>query len=256
MRCGLDIWQICVVSLAGFLSGVIKTGVGIGSGVFLLPTLSLAFPAKLALGLGAPMMLASDLLGLRYYWKQWASPGLIGRLLGAAVPGLVLGTLLITIIPAKAFRVGVGVFGMLYALSLFWPQFPLTVKLRAAVQVVNRRYDKKRVYVYGALGGLATVLAHAGGLVWSIYLLAEIKDKRTFVGTLICVFCVTNIYKMFAYLGVGSLSPHALLSMLPAIPLIFLGSYVGNVLNKRMNPVLFKKIVLFFIFIVSLNLCL
>lgn len=252
----MDIWQICIVSMAGFCSGIIKTGVGIGSGVFLLPTLSLAFPAKLALGLGAPMMLASDILGVRYYWKQWASFSMIGRLLGAAIPGLILGTLLISIIPAKAFRIGVGVFGMLYSISMFWPQFPLTVKLKKAMQAVNQRHDSKRVYIYGALGGFATVLAHAGGLVWSLYLLTEIKDKRTFVGTLICVFCVTNIYKMFAYLSVGNLSLQALVSMLPAIPLIFLGSYVGNVLNKKMNPIVFRRIVLFFIFIVSLNLCL
>ena len=63
--------NIVIISIAGFFSGVIKTGVGVGSGIFLLPTLSLAFPAKIALGLGAPMLLASDIIGLRYYWKQW-----------------------------------------------------------------------------------------------------------------------------------------------------------------------------------------
>lgn len=252
----MDIWQVCVVAMAGFCSGVIKTGVGIGSGVFLLSTLALAFPAKLALGLGAPMMLASDALGLHYYWKQWASPAIIGRLLGAAVPGLIVGTLLIPIIPAKAFRVGVGVFGIMYSVSTLWPQFPPAVKLKKAVQAINQRYDSKRIYIFGALGGFGTVLAHAGGLLWSLFLLTEVKDKRTFVGTIICMFFITNTYKMFAYLSVGSLSADYLVSILPVIPLIFLGSYAGNVLNKKMNPIVFKRIVLFFIFLVSLNLCL
>ena len=59
------------LAAAGFLSGLIKTGVGVGSGLVLLPTLALVFPAKVALGLGAPMLLASDIIGLHYYWKQW-----------------------------------------------------------------------------------------------------------------------------------------------------------------------------------------
>ena len=62
----MSVWEVCIVALAGFCSGIIKNGVGVGSGIFLLPTLALAFPAKVALGLGAPLMLASDIIGMRY----------------------------------------------------------------------------------------------------------------------------------------------------------------------------------------------
>lgn len=256
VRCGLTIWEICIVALAGFCSGVIKTGVGIGSGVFLLPTLSLAFPAKLALGLGAPMMLASDILGLRYYWKQWASTGTIVRLLGAAIPGLIAGTLLLPVIPAKAFRIGIGIFGMFYAVSMLWPSFPPALFLKKIFGALNERHAGKRVYIYGASGGIATVLAHAGGLVWSLYLLTELKDKRIFVGTIVLMFFLTNTYKTFAYLYVGTLNIESLISILPSIPLILAGSYVGNFLNIKMNSSLFRNIVLCFIFIVSFNMCL
>ncbi|MDR2573288.1 MAG: sulfite exporter TauE/SafE family protein [Desulfovibrio sp.] len=200
----MDLWEIAVVVITGFCSGVIKTGVGIGSGVFLLPTLSLAFPAKFALGLGAPMMLASDIWGLRYYWKQWAPTGIIVRLLLAAIPGLLVGTLLLPVIPAKFFRLCVGVFGAFYAISMLWPSFPPVVLLKSFFQSVNRKYADKRIYFYGMLGGVSTVLAHAGGLVWSIYLLDELKDKRTIVGTYVLLFCVTNIYKVIAYIYIGN----------------------------------------------------
>ena len=84
---------------AGFLSGLIKTGVGVGSGLVLLPTLALVFPAKVALGLGAPMLLASDIIGLHYYWKQWLPRRELTRLFLAVIPGLFIGIVLLPMIP-------------------------------------------------------------------------------------------------------------------------------------------------------------
>ena len=114
------------LAAAGFLSGLIKTGVGVGSGLVLLPTLALVFPAKVALGLGAPMLLASDIIGLHYYWKQWLPRRELTRLFLAIIPGLFIGIVLLPMIPGRAFRIGVGIFGALYALGMLWPQFPVT----------------------------------------------------------------------------------------------------------------------------------
>lgn len=63
--------ELIVLAAAVFVSAVIGNGVGIGSGIFLVPVLTLVLPSKLALGIGAPAMLISDIVGLRYYWKEW-----------------------------------------------------------------------------------------------------------------------------------------------------------------------------------------
>ena len=251
----MSIWEICIIGAAGFCSGIIKTGVGIGSGVFLLPTLSLAFPAKTALGLGAPLMLASDIIGLRFYWKQWTSSSELLRIMLAAVPGLLVGTVLLPIIPATGFRIGVGVFGMTYAVCHLFPGFTPIVLLKSSTAGINRQLEGRQVYFYGALGGVATVLAHAGGLVWSLYLMASIKDRRVFVGTIVLMFFITNIYKTVAYVFIGTISVQELLAILPAIPAVWAGSALGNAANKRMNQILFRKLVLAIIFLVSAKLC-
>lgn len=249
------------LAAAGFLSGFIKTGVGVGSGLMLLPTLALVFPAKVALGLGAPMMLASDVLGLHYYWKQWLPRRELTRLFLAIIPGLLLGIVLLPMIPGKAFRFGVGIFGALYALGMLWPQFPVAVLLKKCVGKFNARcgnseaQNHKGAYLYGFLGGLSTVLAHAGGLVWSLYLLTAARDRRIFVGTTVILFFITNIYKTVSYVWIDIISLDALAQVIPAIPMIFLGSYLGNIANKRCNQLLFRKIVLCFIFFISLTLC-
>ena len=189
------------IAAVGFLSGLIKTGVGVGAGIVLLPTLALAFPAKVALGLGAPMLLASDIMGLHYYWKQWLPRPQLMRLFLAIIPGLVLGVVLLPLIPGKAFRLCVGIFGTMYALSLLWPQFPVAVLLKTFFGKLNERcmasrdQNHKGAYIYGFLGGFSTVLAHAGGLVWSLYLITAAPDRRIFVGTTIILFFITNIYK-------------------------------------------------------------
>lgn len=253
--------DIIVIALAGFFSGVIKTGVGVGAGLFLLPTLALAFPAKVALGLGAPLMLVSDAIGLRYYWKQWLPATDLARLFLAALPGMVLGVVLLPLIPGGIFRTGVGVFGVLYALSLLWPQFPVASLLKKLFGRINAHcadqadQSKTGAYVYGFLGGLSTVLAHAGGLVWSLYLITVARDRRVFVGTTIILFFVTNIYKTVSYVYIDIISLKALLQVLPAIPMIFLGSYFGNIINKKCDYILFRKIVLCFILVISITLC-
>ena len=251
----MGILDICIIAVAGFCSGLIKTGVGIGSGVFLLPTLSLAFPAKTALGLGAPLMLASDIIGLRFYWKQWTSSSELLRIMLAAVPGLLVGTILLPIIPAMGFRIGVGVFGMTFALCHLFPGFAPVVLLKSSMSGINKQLEGRQIYFYGALGGIATVLAHAGGLVWSLYLMTSIKDRRIFVGTIVLMFFITNIYKTVAYVFIGTISIEELMAVLPAIPAVWAGSAIGNAANKRMNQEFFRRLVLVVVLLVSAKLC-
>lgn len=60
-------------------------------------------------------------------------------------------------------------------------------------------------------GGFSTVLAHAGGLVWSMYLLTAARDRRIFVGTTVILFFVTNIYKTVSYIYIDIISPEVLM---------------------------------------------
>lgn len=257
-RLSQDVFFIATV---GFLSGLIKTGVGVGAGIVLLPTLALVFPAKVALGLGAPMLLVSDIMGLRYYWKQWLPRPELTRLFLAIAPGLLLGIVLLPLIPGRAFRICIGLFGTLYALSLLWPPFPVAVLLKKLFGRLNERCMKspgqshKGAYIYGFLGGFSTVLAHAGGLVWSLYLLTAARDRRIFVGTTIILFFVTNIYKTISYVWIDIISLDSLMLILPAIPMIILGSYLGNIMNKKCNQAVFRKTVLCFILMTSISLC-
>jgi uncharacterized membrane protein YfcA len=106
------------------------------------------------------------------------------------------------------------------------------------------------------LGGVTSVIAHAGGLVWSIYLMSAALEKRIFVGTTVVVFLLSDAYKTVAFLYIGLLSPDLLFAVLPAIPAVWIGGAVGNLANRRMRDTLFRTLVLTVILLVSLKLCL
>ena len=69
----MEVYQLVILAAATSASAVISNGVAIGAGIFLLPVLSLAFPAKVALGSGAPLMFVASLVGIKNYWREWGS---------------------------------------------------------------------------------------------------------------------------------------------------------------------------------------
>jgi uncharacterized membrane protein YfcA len=75
------------------------------------------------------------------------------------------------------------------------------------------------------------------------------------VGTVVLLFFVSDIYKTLAYVAIGTMPATALLSILPAVPAVWVGSAIGNRLNKRVNQELFRRLVLGVILIISAKLC-
>ena len=106
--------EVIIIAVAVCGSALIKNGVGVGAGIFLLPFLALALPPKLALGLGAPAMFISDIVGVKNYWGEWAKKELM-ILIPLAALGVVFGTYLIKIVPDTLFKQGIGIFALAFS---------------------------------------------------------------------------------------------------------------------------------------------
>lgn len=238
----MSIAECLTIACAGFLSAAIKNGVGVGSGIFLIPTLSLAFPAKAALGLGGALMFGSDILAMRYYWRQWSMIHL-KRILLPAVPGLLLGVWLLPITPEQIFRIVIGLFGIAYSLINIFDTTALVRSLIGRLALNHRMSLNRQAMLLGMLGGMATVLAHAGGLVWSMYFMTTCQDRQIFMGTLVCIFFFTNLYKILAYMHIGILSVEHICMAALAIPALYAGAVCGSWANRKVSPALFRKAV-------------
>jgi uncharacterized protein len=254
----MELYQLVILAVATIASAIISNGVAIGAGIFLLPVLSLAFPAKVALGLGAPLMFASNVVGIKNYWGEWGDWRELLRFSAAATLGIVSGSCLINIIPNHLFKIGVGIFAITFSLFQLIKGHSARLGFRPLKAVCRSdtglQGGKALALAVGFLGGLVTVLCHAGGAVWSTYFMGRNLDKRRLVSTLLLLFAFSNLLKIFTYWGIGILSPQSTLIVLAMSPVIILSSNFGNFLNKKVRPELFRDIVLLVILVAGVSL--
>lgn len=243
-------WIIIGVAMVG--SAIIKNGVGIGAGIFMLPFLAMVLPSKLALGIGAPAMLISDIVGLKTYWGEWDAAEL-KRLVPTGIAGVILGGYLVNIIPGAWFRLGIGIIAVLF--SAFQLAQPWYLRRKGGPARAEALNDGPRSsfagWLFGFLGGLASSIAHAGGMVMSMYMLQTQTDKRRFVGTFIFFFAITNLMKLLTYFQIGILTSDVAVWVGAMSPLIICGGLFGNVLNKRVSQSTFRTVVLTIILVIG-----
>ncbi len=254
MNLGLEFSQLVIILLAVTGSAVIKNGVGIGSGIFLVTLLSLTLSSKIALGLGAPAMLISDVVGIKNYWREWNKAELM-LLIPSALIGVLLGGIVVKITPNEVFKIWVGAFAVVMSSYSLARGRILRDGVRG-LRSSNSVDDRKITGLFGFLGGAASTIIHAGGLIMSIYLLRSQSDKRSFVGTLVVFFAIVNLLKMLTYVGIGILTAEVVLLVLATSPLIISGGIIGNALNKRIDQEQFRSIVLLAILIIGIKLLL
>jgi hypothetical protein len=235
-------------------SAIIKNGIGIGAGIFLLPFLSLILPPKIALGIGAPSMWVSDIVGVRNYWKEWDNNEL-KVLVPFALIGVIFGGLIVKMTPNDVFKFWVGVFAVVSSTyNIFSKKLPSFQNQLTRSSWKNLTDDEKITALFGFLGGVASTVIHAGGMVMSVYLLHRNLDKRTFVGTFVVFFAIVNFLKSLTYIAIGILTTEIVLILITISPLIILGGLTGNLLNKKIPQELFRLIVLSIIFIIGARL--
>ncbi len=248
--------DILIISVAVFGSGVIKNGVGVGAGIFLLPILTLVLPPKLALGLGAPAMLISDIVGVKNYWMEWDKKEL-SFLLPFAALGVIIGCYLIDITPEHLFKQIIGVFALVFSsihiIITAWKRYPK--KERQASGPAKQAESRPVVtMLFGLLGGIASTVAHAGGLMMSVFMFQKNTGSRVFVGTLVFFFALTNLFKIGAYMKIQIITSQVMLMVAALSPVIILGGFVGNYLNKRIPQEMFRIMILLIIFFIGLRI--
>ena len=223
-----------VAALAAFVVGFLKTSLGGGMGLVLTPTLSVLLPPSATLALIATLMLLTDPYALRLYWRIWDA-----RQLRLLVPpmlvGVAMGTWGLSMLSMLALRRTIGVVALLFAVAqltigrggrpLFGPAPPVPVAL-----------------IVGFLMGLASTIAHSGGLVGGIYLISLGLSSALVVGTGIVVYAIADVFKLVGYWKIGFLAPELVLAAILATPMLILGAWLGLRANRRLPRRAFELI--------------
>ncbi|MBS10112.1 MAG: hypothetical protein CME19_00735 [Gemmatimonadetes bacterium] len=235
-----------VMSAAGLLTGMMRAGFGGGVGVVAAPILALVIPAKQALGVILPLVVVTDLISARYYWKRWDS-SLVRVLLPGCLVGIAIGAMLLGLIPEHVFRKLLGMMACLYALYQVFGG-----RLSDSLETTTRTGG----FVVGIATGLVSTLMHAGGVVMMLYLAPLRLAGRTFVATAFLIGAVLTFVKAVPYLGLGLIDEASLAISFLMLPALAVGALLGMLLNHRMPKVWFNRLILIIVLVVGVRLLL
>jgi uncharacterized membrane protein YfcA len=240
----LDDFMFMAVAVIGVcLLGLSKGGF-LGLGVMALPLMSLFVPPLQAAAIILPTAIAQDFLTLSVYRRAWSAWNLKIMLPSMGV-GMVLAWLMAASLSAVHIRLAIGLIAALFVLR-HW---------------TARRFERwmpqpsvATGIIFGALGGVTTMLANAGGPAWQIHLLPQKLEKLPYIGTLSILFAASNVVKVPGFLTLGYLTRDNMLVGLTLVPIAVLANFLGIWMVRRVSTELFYRIAYVLMFIIAVEL--
>ena len=236
--------ELTILFVATAFAAFLKSGAGIGAGLFLLPALSLIFDPFKALAATAPLLLLLDIIAVGCHWKRWIAPPVLTVMAGLSVIGVLCGSLAVQHLPANTLKTVIGVIGVTYALSNLLPcrgLHHLTARLPASFAATAIP-----AYLASFLGGVFNVV-NAGSVFYAFSMVHLKLESRVFVATCCVLILISNFVRAVSFFLNGMLPPDLIISALKLIPVIAVFSWLGSRIVARCPPALFRNLVFFLI---------
>ncbi|MGY2293072.1 sulfite exporter TauE/SafE family protein [Pseudomonas sp. SDO528_S397] len=215
-----------LVTFAGvFLISFMKGAFGGGFAIVGIPILSLVMDPITAGGLLAPLFIAMDLFGLRY-WKPstWSAHDLRWLLPGLVV-GVGLGYWLFRALDPRAIAIVMALITLIF----------VGVWFKTGAQVQIRPRSASKAVAAGVTSGITTMVAHSGGPPLAIYLLPRGLGKQLYAGTTSLFFTVGNLLKAVPWLMLAMPSGNVLSLTLMCLLAVPSGVWLGWKLHARLD---------------------
>jgi uncharacterized membrane protein YfcA len=225
------------------LLGISKGGF-LGLGVMALPLMSLFVPPLQAAAIILPTAIAQDFLTLWVYRREWSAWN-IKIMLPSMFVGMFVAWLLAASLSAADIRLAIGLIAALFVLR-HW-----------TAKRFERWIPKPSVgtgIVFGALGGVTTMLANAGGPAWQIHLLPQKIEKLPYIGTVSILFAASNLVKIPGFLTLGYLTRDNILIGLTLVPIAVLANFAGIWMVRRVSTEMFFRIAYILMFVIAVEL--
>lgn len=217
---------------AVLLLGVSKSGFGAGFGSLAVPMMALAVTVPQAAAILMPVLLVMDLLGMAAFRKDFDLK-LLRFLIPFGMLGIVVGALLFKVLDARLVAGIVGGFTLLFLAQRLL--FPPRADSAAPPKWVGA--------ILTVTSGFTSFIAHAGGPPINAYVLPMRLAPVRFTATMAFFFFVINLCKWIPYGWLGLLDLRNMSTSLVLLPVAPIGVWVGVKIARRINPVLFYRLV-------------
>src|SRR5262249_13142110 len=108
--------------------------------------------------------------------------------------------------------------------------------------------------IFGAIGGVTTMLANAGGPAWQIHLLPQRLEELPSLGTVGILFAASNLVEVPGFGTVGFLTRDNILIGLALVPIAVASNYAGIWLVRRVSTEMFFRIAYVLMFVIAVEL--
>lgn len=227
-------WTWTIIVIGCFSIGVGKTGVP-GINLFFVPVMAQLLPARLSTGFMLPMLIVADLFAIAYY-RQHADWKHLARLLPAAIVGVFIGYVGLSLVSDSMLRPVIGGIVLLMLAIQAWQD------LRHGGQIPIPKGPWFSI-VMGLIAGVTTMMANAAGSVMAIYLLTMRLPKERYMGTGAWYFLIVNLIKVPFSLSLGLITGQSLRVNLILVPAIVAGALLGVRLLRVLPQKAFRLVV-------------
>jgi len=216
---------------AVLLMGLSKSGFTSGFGALAVPLLSLGVPVPQAAAIMLPLLLIMDGVGLQQLWRH-RDRALLRHLLPAGLLGVVVGTLLFGVLPAKT------VAGIVGAMTLLF----LAQRLLFAPQAGASTTPRWAGFGLAIASGFTSFVAHAGSPPWNAYVLPLRLTPIHYAATSAVFFAAINLAKWPPYAWLGLIDSTNMATSVLLMPLAPLGVWLGVFLARRIEARWFYRV--------------
>ena len=234
-------WIVAVPAV--LLLGISKSGFGAGFGSLAVPLMAMAISVPRAAAILMPVLLLMDLLGIAAFRKNF-DRGLLKFLLPFGLLGTVIGTLSFKLLDAKLVAGIVGGFTLLF----------LAQRLLFAPKKDDPPPPRWIGAILTTISGFTSFIAHAGGPPVNAYMIPLGVEPLRFAATMAFFFFFSNLSKWIPYAWLGLLDWRNLATSLALLPLAPIGVWVGVRIARRIDQVLFYRMIYLGMFLTGVKL--
>jgi uncharacterized protein len=220
---------IIAVILAGFAKGGFS-----GLGALCTPVMALVMPPVTAAAILLPILIVQDVVSIwSFRWQfnrriiMWMLPG--------AVIGVAMGWAMAAKLTVPIILTTLGVITLVFGIWRLWVDRDGQAKVSTAPEWIGG--------LFGVATGFTSQIAHAGGPPFQMWVAPKKLPHTEYAGTNILLFAVINWLKVPAYIQLGQFHRDTLLTSAYLVPVAIVSTLAGVYLVKRINGVLFYRII-------------
>jgi len=226
--------------------GISKAGIG-GTGSLATPLMALFVSVPQAAALLLPSICIADIFAVWAFRKTWDKNNLLIMIPGATI-GVVVGTLSFKYLDPAFIKLIIGGIAVIFSSVKFIDYLRKKIPPPpAGVKIIKGGF-------WCAICGFTSFVAHSGGPPLNIYMLPQRLEKSIYMGTLAIFYTYVNYAKIGPYWWLGQFNITNLSTSLILLPIVPVGIFVGLWIQRRINDVLFYRVIMTLLFITGIKL--